>query len=62
MQVSVPHRTTKFPDSQLIVAVEFTTAGDESAQRCEEHTLQQVMYSAMANCTSEHVDECKELY
>ena len=62
MQVPVHHRTTKIPDSQLIVTVEFTTAGDESAQCCEEHTLQQVMYSAMANSTPEHVDECKELH
>ena len=62
MQVSVHHHTTKFPDSQLIITVEFTTAGDESAQRCKEHTSQQLMYSATANCTPEHVDECKELH
>ena len=62
MQVSVHHRTPEFPYSQLIVTVEFTTAGDESAQRCEEHTSQQVMYSATANCTPEHVDEWNELH
>ena len=61
MQVSVHHHTPEFPYSQLIVTVEFTTAGDESAQRCEEHTSQQVMYSATANCTPEHVDELNEL-
>ena len=62
MQVSVHHRTTDFPVSQLIVTVEFTTAGDESTQRCKEQVSQQVMYSAMANCTPEHVDECNKLH
>ena len=62
MQVSVHHRTTNLPVSQLIVTVEFTTAGDESTQHCVEHTSQQVMYSAMANCTPEHVDNCNELH
>ena len=61
-QVSVHHRTPEFPYSRLIVTVEFTTVGDESAQRCEEHTSQQVMNSATAYCTPEHVDDWEELH
>ena len=49
--------------SQLIVTVEFTTAGDESTQHCEEHTsTTSHMYSVTANCMPEYVDECNKLH